>query len=93
MFFMGFASDLLPQSLSLYQPQTSCAISMTKRNLECYASKAMSLPCSVLLKPQAILAISDSTAVLDRGTIVHAGTAQSLKGDKELLDRLLGVSR
>ena len=43
--------------------------------------------------PQAILAISDSAAVLDRGTIVHNGTAQSLKGDKDLLDRLLGVSR
>ncbi|MEY4910413.1 MAG: hypothetical protein RL761_76, partial [Pseudomonadota bacterium] len=43
--------------------------------------------------PQAILAISDSAAVLDRGTVVHTGTAQSLKGDKDLLDRLLGVSR
>jgi len=43
--------------------------------------------------PQAILAISDSAVVLDRGTVVHAGTAQELREQPELLDRLLGVSR
>jgi branched-chain amino acid transport system ATP-binding protein len=43
--------------------------------------------------PQAILAISDAAAVLDRGTVVHTGTAQSLMGDTALLDRLLGVAR
>ncbi|MES2364023.1 MAG: ABC transporter ATP-binding protein [Pseudomonadota bacterium] len=43
--------------------------------------------------PQAILAISDSAVVLDRGTVVHAGTAQELRDQPALLDRLLGVSR
>ena len=43
--------------------------------------------------PQAILAISDSAAVLDRGTVVHAGTAASLRDQPELLERLLGVAR
>jgi branched-chain amino acid transport system ATP-binding protein len=43
--------------------------------------------------PQAILAISDSAAVLDRGTVVHSGTAASLRDQPELLDRLLGVAR
>ena len=43
--------------------------------------------------PQAILAISDSAAVLDRGTVVHAGTAASLRDQPELLERLLGVTR
>ena len=43
--------------------------------------------------PQAILAISDSAAVLDRGTVVHTGTAQGLRDQPELLDRLLGVAR
>ena len=43
--------------------------------------------------PQAILAISDTAAVLDRGTVVHAGTAASLREQPELLDRLLGVAR
>ena len=43
--------------------------------------------------PQAILAISDTAAVLDRGTMVHAGTAASLQEQPELLDKLLGVAR
>jgi branched-chain amino acid transport system ATP-binding protein len=43
--------------------------------------------------PQAILAISDVAAVLDRGTVVHSSTAKSLQEQPELLDRLLGVAR
>ena len=43
--------------------------------------------------PQAILAIADSAVVLDRGTVVHSGTAQELRDQPELLDRLLGVAR
>jgi branched-chain amino acid transport system ATP-binding protein len=43
--------------------------------------------------PQAILKISDSAVVLDRGTIVHAGSALELLEDSELIDRLLGVAR
>jgi len=43
--------------------------------------------------PQAILAISDSAIVLDRGTIVHRGTALELREDPALVDKLLGVSR
>ncbi len=43
--------------------------------------------------PQAILAISDTVAVLDRGTVVHSGTASELSVQPELLDRLLGVAR
>jgi len=43
--------------------------------------------------PQAILAISDRAAVLDRGTVVHAGPAASLQDQPALLDRLLGVTR
>ncbi|WP_332775745.1 ABC transporter ATP-binding protein [Polaromonas sp.] len=43
--------------------------------------------------PQAILAISDSAVVLDRGTVVHAGTAQQLRAQPQLLEQLLGVAR
>ncbi|MDB5944568.1 MAG: amino acid/amide transporter ATP-binding protein 2, family [Ramlibacter sp.] len=43
--------------------------------------------------PQAILAISDSAVVLDRGTVVHSGTAQALREAPQLLDQLLGVAR
>ena len=43
--------------------------------------------------PQAILAISDTAAVLDRGTVVHSGTAADLLEQPVLLDKLLGVAR
>lgn len=43
--------------------------------------------------PQAILKISDSAVVLDRGTVVHSGTALELRERPELIDRLLGVAR
>ncbi|HZY17996.1 MAG TPA: ABC transporter ATP-binding protein [Ramlibacter sp.] len=43
--------------------------------------------------PQAILAISDHAVVLDRGTVVHSGTARELREDTALVDRLLGVAR
>ncbi len=43
--------------------------------------------------PQAILAVSDVAAVLDRGTVVHTSTAKALQEQPELLDRLLGVAR
>src|SRR6476620_5234897 len=43
--------------------------------------------------PQAILAISDSAVVLDRGMVVHAGTAAELRDHPELLNRLLGIAR
>lgn len=43
--------------------------------------------------PQAILAISQQTVVLDHGTVVHQGPADALAKDAVLLDRLLGVAR
>ncbi len=43
--------------------------------------------------PQAIVAISDRAVVLDRGSVVHSGSARELLGQPELLDRLLGVAR
>ncbi|MFI5445335.1 ABC transporter ATP-binding protein [Polaromonas sp. UC242_47] len=43
--------------------------------------------------PQAVLAISDSAVVLDRGSVVHAGTAQQLREQPQLLEHLLGVAR
>ena len=43
--------------------------------------------------PQAILAISDTAVVLDRGTVVHSGTARELREQPALLERFLGVAR
>jgi branched-chain amino acid transport system ATP-binding protein len=38
------------------------------------------------------LAISDQAVVLDHGEVVHAGSAQELRDQPELLDKLLGVT-
>ena len=43
--------------------------------------------------PQAVLAISDLAVVLDRGSVAHAGSAQELLHNPDLLDSLLGVAR
>ena len=43
--------------------------------------------------PQAVLAISDQAVVLDRGTVVHASSAQALAADPQRIDSLLGVAR
>lgn len=43
--------------------------------------------------PQAVLAISDTAAVLDRGTLVYTGAAAQLGAQPDLLERLLGVAR
>ena len=43
--------------------------------------------------PQAVLAISDTAAVLDRGTVAHTDTAAQLLARPDLLDKLLGVGR
>ena len=43
--------------------------------------------------PQAILRISDSALVLDRGSVVHAGSAQQLREQPALLEQHLGVAR
>ncbi|HEY8049090.1 MAG TPA: ABC transporter ATP-binding protein [Ramlibacter sp.] len=43
--------------------------------------------------PQAILRISHRAVVLDRGTVVHASSAQELLQSPELLGKLLGVAR
>ncbi len=43
--------------------------------------------------PQMIVAISDKAIVLERGQIVHADRAETLQGQPDLLNRLLGVQR
>jgi len=37
--------------------------------------------------------LPDSAVVLDRGIVVHVGTAQELREQPALLDKLLGVAR
>ena len=41
--------------------------------------------------PRMILPITQHAVVLDRGSVVHAGTSAELLADRERLDRWLGV--
>jgi len=41
--------------------------------------------------PQAVLAISHRAVVLDHGSLIHQGDAQTLLNDPSLLERLIGV--
>lgn len=43
--------------------------------------------------PEAILPICDITVILDRGTVAHSSTSESLINQPELLDRFLGIAR
>jgi branched-chain amino acid transport system ATP-binding protein len=43
--------------------------------------------------PQMILGISHRAVVLEQGRVAHSGSAQALKADAALLDRLIGVAR
>jgi branched-chain amino acid transport system ATP-binding protein len=42
---------------------------------------------------QLALDISPRTVVMDRGRIIHDGTSEALKADRDKLDRLIGVGR
>ena len=39
-----------------------------------------------------VLGITDQAIILERGSIVHAGTSAALQADETLLERHLGVS-
>jgi branched-chain amino acid transport system ATP-binding protein len=48
---------------------------------------------SIVVEQQPVLALemTHQAIVLERGTVVHAGSSMSLAGDRELLTRLLGI--
>ena len=96
MLAVGRALVLNPTLLLLYEPLEGLAPIIVQELLRAIRRITREEGLSAIIveqHPQAILAISDSAAVLDRGTVVHAGTAASLREQPELLDRLLGVAR
>lgn len=96
MLAVGRALVLNPRLLLLDEPLEGLAPIIVQELLRALSRITREEGLSAIIveqHPQAILAISDSAAVLDRGTVVHAGSAQSLRDDPELLERLLGVSR
>ena len=96
MLAVGRALVLNPSILLLDEPLEGLAPIIVQELLRAIRRITQSEGLAAIIveqHPQAILAISDTAAVLDRGTVVHTDTADSLLAQPELLDKLLGVAR
>ena len=96
MLAVGRALVLNPKLLLLDEPLEGLAPIIVEELLKAIARITREEGLSAIIveqHPQAILKISDRAVVLDRGTVVHAGSAQELRERPELLDKLLGVAR
>ena len=96
MLAVGRALVLNPSILLLDEPLEGLAPIIVQELLRAIRRITQSEGLAAIIveqHPQAILAISDSAAVLDRGTVVHTDTAANMLAQPEVLDRLLGVAR
>lgn len=96
MLAVGRALVLNPRLLLLDEPLEGLAPIIVEELLKAIARITREEGLSAIIveqHPQAILAISHHAVVLDHGTVVHTGTAQALRDQPALLDRLLGVAR
>jgi len=96
MLALGRALVLNPQLLLLDEPCEGLAPIIVQELLRAIRSVTRSEGLSAIIveqHPQAILAISDRAAVLDRGSVVYRGNAAELREQPALLQRLLGVAR
>jgi branched-chain amino acid transport system ATP-binding protein len=96
MLAVGRALVLNPRLLLLDEPLEGLAPIIVEELLRAIGRITREEGLSAIIveqHPQAILAISDHAAVLDRGSVVHRGGAAELRTQPALLDQLLGVVR
>ncbi len=96
MLAVGRALVLNPKLLLLDEPLEGLAPIIVEELLKAIARITRDEGLSAIIveqHPQAILAISHRAVVLDHGSVVHSGSAQELRAQPELLDKLLGVAR
>ena len=96
MLAVGRALVLNPKLLLLDEPLEGLAPIIVEELLKAIRRITREEGLSAIIveqHPRAILAISDKAVVLDRGTVVHSGSAQALREQPALLDLLLGVAR
>ena len=96
MLAVGRALVINPRLLLLDEPLEGLAPNIVEELLRAIRRITREEGLSAIIveqHPQAILAISDRAVVLDRGTVVHCGSAQDLRDAPQLLDKLLGVAR
>ena len=96
MLALGRALVLNPRLLLLDEPCEGLAPIIVQELLRAIVRITREEGLSAIIveqHPQAILAISNTAVVLDRGTVVYAGSARGLQEQPELLSKLLGVAR
>ncbi len=94
MLAIGRALVLNPKLLLLDEPTEGLAPILVEEVLKGVERVAREEGLSVIIveqHPHLILAISQRAMVLDRGSVVHEGSACQLQNDPALLNRLLGV--